>query len=222
MPHISTYFLFAFVLVVLLLFFIAVGLAPQALAMISGAQKRVSPTTQNKSEVVSGAFRSLGIAEDDLPEVKIYKLFRNFDPLFVNEKVGNKILYQSFILDLKGNAYPYTPLPFPNNTLINNASIGVKDFSKIDSLYQVGNVLPGSLICINQTDPTLDYDNNDCWTSNMDNNLTSMPSNTFKIFVNSNANKFDGKVKIRVGWNYTGSLSGGRKIISVLITLCDG
>lgn len=221
MPYPTIYQTLIFVLVVILLFVIAVFIAPEIFKIIAEAQKRVSPITQNESEIITENFTALGITDADLPEIKIYKLFRNFDPSFVNETNGNQIKYNSFILNLSGNVYTYNPLA-PNNYLINNVSQGVRDFSKIDSSYQVGNVSPTNLNCIIQSDPNINYNNNDCWTNTMDNNLANMPLNTFKIFVNSNANKFDDKVKIRVGWKDTGMHPNGREIINVLIALCDG
>jgi len=220
MSRLSTYHLFSILLVIVCLL-IVIFVGPQIIAYAQNQiSTKISPLNPEKEETVEGShYMSLGITSSDSPEIVAYKLFRNFDPLFINESVNNKIIYNPFILDLKGNVYPYNPLA-PSNVLINNISQGVKDFSKIDSSYQVGNN-PVNLNSIVKSDSNINY-NNDCWTNNMDNNLANMPLNTFKIFVNSNTNKFDGKVKIRVGWYDKNSKSGGREIIDVLITVCDG
>jgi hypothetical protein len=228
MPYNVVYLALTFVLAVILITIVAVYIAPEIFKIIAGAQKRVSPITQNESEIVTESFTALGITDADLPEIKIYKLFRNFDPSFVNETNGNQIKYNSFILNLNGNVYPYNPLNFnsPKNVLIYNVTEGIKDFSKIDSTYQVGNVIPVNLNFNIQSDTNINYNNNDCWTNTMDNNLASMPLDTFKIYVNSNANQFGkingGKVKIRIGWYDTQNHPNGREIVKVLITLCDG
>jgi len=212
MPKVATYFLLTFVLVIILLV-VFIYIVPYLFEMIAGAQKRVSPTVENTTEVVNGTFRSLGIAEGDTPDIIVYKLFRNFDTKFVNEKSGNQIKYNSFILDLGTHTYGY------GDTLKNNLTQGVKDFSKIDSFYQIGNVLPSNLNCNTQVDLTLDYNANDCWNQATFNGL-SVPC---LILLHGNAfSRFDGKLKIRVGWVDTSLKADQREIVNVLIALCDG
>jgi hypothetical protein len=217
MPYPTIYQTLTFVLVVILLFVIAVFIAPEIFKIIAGAQKRVSPITQNESEIVTENFTALGITDADLPEIKIYKLFRNFDPSFVNETlIGNQILYNSFILNLTDNNGNNHVYGYSDN-LYNNLTLGVKDFSKINSYYEIPIVLPSNCNPP-QVDLTIGYNTNDCWNQAAFNSL-GVPC---KILLHGDGTShFNDKIKIRVGWKDTGPLNG-REVINVLIALCDG
>jgi hypothetical protein len=221
MPYNVVYLTLTFVLAVILIFIVAVYIAPEIFKIIAGAQKRVSPITQNESEIVTENFTALGIIDTDLPEIKIYKLFRNFDPSFVNETPNvNQILYNSFILNLTDNngnnhVYGYSDM------LYNNLTLGVKDFSKINNYYEIVdaiNLNQATLNCVSQYDGTINY-NTECWNQAAFNSL-NIPC---KILLHGDAsNQFNGKIKIRVGWKDKNMQPHGREVINVLIALCDG
>lgn len=218
------------VILVVLLLLVVLYFAPQILTLAENAQQRLSPTGQEKEEIVEGIhYRALGITQTDSPETILYKLFSNFDPLFLNEKENYKIIYNPFILDLGSRSY------YAGDGILTNMTIeGVKIFNKTDPFYQVGKDNQQPMDC-----PVVDVNNlplnlqlffinlnydNDCWLPILNNNLGI--GNPCVIYVRGNYlnyNKFDGKVKIRVGW-YNSSLSStnGRGIIYVLIAMCDG
>jgi hypothetical protein len=215
MPREATYLLFT-VVCALILLFVIFFIAPIIFDMIARAQKQVSPTSENKTEVVIGTFKTLGIRDSDPPDIKVYKLFKYFDPMFVNETNGNKIKYSSFILDL--GTYEYDGF---SGTLIDNLTAGIRNFSAIDRSYQVGNVVASSISCLPvKQDLTLSYSGNECWNQAQFNAL-SVPC---EIWAHGDAlGKFNGKMKIRVGWIDTGSTyTNGKEIINVFVTLCDG
>lgn len=169
-------------------------------------QSERSPPVEEESETIT--YRGLDISPTDSPDTVIYKLFRNFDPLFLNESRNNKIFYGSFILDLKGNSYNIF-----SSDLISKLREGIKDFSSSDPSYQIGNVQPPN--CGNAIQDTrLTYDNG-CWVPALD-----IQPNPCRIYVNSATNNFDGKVKIKVVW-YLGRVSS-KTIVYIIITLCDG
>lgn len=205
-------------ILVLILLVVVFYFIPYIFALSENAQKRVSPSTEEPTEeVVKSRYRSLGILTTDPPEIKVFKLFENFDPLFLNDQSGSKctapcIMYNSFILDLAGNTYGY------NDVLINNLTDGLKNFNAYDKNYQIGTTL--SLNC----EPTaqnnaINY-NNDCWDASINNK-----PNPCKIYVHGDgSNQFNEKVKIRVVWYKPGPppAADGREIIDVLVTVCDG
>jgi len=201
------------IIVFLILLIVVSYFTPQIFALAGEAQKRVSPPTEEpKEEVLESKFRSLGITTTDPPEIKMFKLFRNFDPLFLNEKNGNKIMYNSFILDLPpGKSYGY------NDELIKNLTEGLRNFSIYDKNYQIGPTL--SPICGPAvTNNNINY-GNDCWHASIDN----APSPCI-VYVNGDgSSQFNDKVKIRVVWYDSGGKSADeREIINVLVTVCDG
>lgn len=172
-------------------------------------QSERSSNTEEESEIIS--YRGLDIDPTDLPDTVIYKLFRNFDPLFLNETRSNKIFYSSFILDLKGNSYDIY-----NSDLITKLREGIRDFSSNDPDYQIGRNWQQPPNCgIVTADTRINYDNG-CWVSALD-----VQPNPCRIYVNSTTSNFDGKVKIKVVW-YLGGTSGSRRIIYTIVTLCDG
>jgi hypothetical protein len=221
--------IFGIFFMALLLIFSLYYFKDQIFALMTGAQGYLSPEPkENVTEVIESRYSSLGISSFDSPESKIYKLFKNFDPLFLNEKStispNEALIFTPFILNLGAKNYDML-----YGNLTNMTIKGVQDFNVSDESYQIGTDWQQPMNCTNPAyEDAINYDN-DCWDSNMENNLASFnPINLFetecKIFVHGNlANKFDGKVKIRVGWLETPltSLNTERKIIYVLVTICD-
>jgi len=213
-----TFYAFLLIILVAIIFVFA----PQILALSEQAKQQILPPNQT-SQVIESNYRSLGIAPTDSPEVMIYRLFLKFDPLFVNEKddVNSIILYNPFILNLKGREYSATS----TNILINMTMQGVRNFSNNDTLFQVGYDGWQPVDCDFQIDGSLDFYNNDCWTSNEQSWLLDpFRLKGCKIFVKDDGlGNFNGRVKIRVGWynrtSYT-SLTG-RKTVDVAIAICD-
>jgi len=206
------------IVVFLILMIVVIYFVPYISKLAENAQQRISPPTEEpKEEVLQSKFGSLGIIETDPPEIKMFKLIKNFDPLFLNDQSGSKctapcIMYNSFVLNLYTNTYGY------NDKLIKNLTKGLKDFSVYDRLYQIGpnlepdcnNVVPNGAITYN----------NDCWDASINNAFIPCI-----IYVNGDAlSHFNGKVKIRVVWYKTGATSpdNGKEIIKVLVTVCDG
>jgi hypothetical protein len=205
--------------VLILVFLLIVGMAflLQNKDLFARAETQFSPLNQSEGSppVEEGAetitYRGLDISPTDSPDTVIYKLFRNFDPLFLNETRNNKIFYGSFILDLKGNTYNIY-----NSDLISKLREGIRNFSSSDPSYQIGSNWQQPPNCGNaRPDTRLTYDNG-CWIPALD-----IQPNPCRIYVNSTTNDFDGKVKIKVVW-YLGSTVGNKRIIYNIITLCDG
>jgi hypothetical protein len=219
--EISRNLLFYVILLLILLSLVFV-FKDKIVSLAEEAQKQTTPKLKEKGEVLEeSGRRPIGIVASDSPDIIAYKLFRNFDPSFFNTSNGNKILFNPFILDLKGVEYDY------NDELINMIKEGIKNFSAFDSDYQIGRDWQQPARC---DDPQENLDinyNNDCWDTSLDTTLDLMRANLnpCKILVHGNfLNKFDDKVKIRVGWyedNFFTSATG-KQIIYVLITVCDG
>ena len=202
--------------VILLVILLLVGFmfSSQIKSLFAKAETLVSPLNQTEKSNTgesseSITYRSLDVDPADSPETIIYKLFRNFDPYFLNETVNNKIFYSSFILDLKGNSYNIF-----NSNLITKLREGIRDFSSSDPSYQIGNAQPPNCGSVSQ-DTRINYING-CWVTALD-----IKPNPCKIYVNSDSSNFDGKVKIKVVW-YLGSTIGNKRIINTIVTLCDG
>jgi len=198
------------ILIVVVLYFI-----PYIFALSEQAQKKISPPTEEpKEEVLESQIKSLGILTTDSPEIKMFKLFKNFNPTFLNEQFGIKVMYNSFVLDLSGKSYGY------NDELINNLIEGLGNFSLHDSSYQIGTdgqQIPNCGPAVSNN--VINY-NNDCWDALID----SAPNPCIVYVHGDGSNSFNGKVKIRVVWYRPGgtSLNTGRDIINVLVTVCDG
>lgn len=216
--------LFKIVLLVVLvaLFFVFID---QASGLMTKAKEEyISSPVQEKEEVVESQFKSLGISPYDSPKTVIYKLFRSFDPSFLNEKSGSSIMYYPFILDLKEIEY----LNIYNNDLIDMIREGIRNFNEVDNTYQIGDDNQQPPICDNpQYDGNINY-NNDCWTTALDTDLTNMDTNPptgnpCKILVHGDAfSRFNHRIKIRIGWYEGGTSSTDRQIVYTLITMCDG
>jgi hypothetical protein len=206
--------LYVFLLVLLLLF--AFAFISPYLFGVAKAQQTVSNTTEEKEETIENPYRSLEITSADQPEVTVYKLFRNFDPFFLNETSGDKIVYNSFTLDLKVKTYD---IAYGN--LTNMTKEGIRNFSEFDNYYQVGDSSQQSTLCDNPAAYRADIDYAiDCWSTAIENNELGS-GDPCKIFVHGNlANNFDEEVKIRVGWHKRGFVAG-KQIIGVVVTICD-
>lgn len=201
--------------VILLVILLLVGymFLSQNKSLFAKAETLVSPlnqteksSTEESSESIT--YRSLDVDPADPPETIIYKLFRNFDPYFLNETVNNKVFYNSFILDLKGSSVVKT-------NLINKVTEGIRDFSSSDPSYQIGNAQPPSCGSVGSSN-LITYENG-CWDSSLD----SQP-NPCKIYVKGGSSgNFNGRVKIKVVW-YLGSIVRSKRIINTIVTLCDG
>ncbi len=186
----------------------------QMLSLSERAEEELSPTLEEPEEVLESRYTSLVLSPEDLPEDIIYKLFRHFDPVFLNETSGPIVLYNVFILDLKGNEYDDT-----TGFLIENLTEGIEDFSAYDNLYQIGRDAqqPPNCGAVQRTN-VINY-NNDCWSGVLA--LVGPCS----IYVNGDANdKFNDRIKIRVMWRFTGLTSPitDREIIRPIVTICDG
>jgi len=204
--------------VLLVVFLLIVGMVflLQNKDLFARAETKFSPLKQseissNGEEAETIAYRGLEIDPTDSPDIVIYKLFRNFDPMFLNETRSDKIFYSSFILDLKGNTYNIY-----GSDLISKLREGIVGFSSSDPDYQIGRNSQQPPNCGSATpDTNINY-NNGCWVSALD-----VQPDPCKIYVNSTTNNFDGKVKIKVVW-YLDGTSGSRRIIYTIVTLCDG
>jgi len=200
------------VLILVFLLIVAMAFLLQNKDLFARALTQFSPLNQSieeESETIT--YRRLDVDLADSPDTAIYKLFRNFDPLFLNETRNNKIFYGSFILDLKGNTYNIF-----SSDLISKLREGIRNFSSSDPYYQIGSNLQQPPNCRNVIQDTrLTYDNG-CWVSALD-----IRPNPCKIYVNSATSNFDGKVKIKVVWYLDGNV-GNKKIIYTIVTLCDG
>lgn len=219
MPH--WYFFFIVSLALIVIVFIVVFVIPQIIGLGSKAQTKVNPPMEEVNETVESHFRSLNIVSSDPPEIKAYKLFRYFDPLFLNEKNGNSIIYNAFTLNLSVNEYT-----LPVDVLTLNISEGVRNFSKFDTLLQIGTdaqqlpLLPISF----SPDATLDFYANDCWSANAANKLTTISTSFWpcQVYYKGTLNKLNGRVKIRVGWyNDSVTSASGRDVVEVVIAICD-
>jgi hypothetical protein len=183
--------------------------------VLAKGETKFSPLNQteissNNEEAEAITYRGLDIDPTDSPDTVIYKLFRNFDPFFLNETKGNKIFYSSFILDLKGNSYDIY-----SSDLINMLREGLRNFSRYDADYQIGENWQQPPNCGAVTANSQINYNNGCWVSALD----ARP-NPCRIYANSTTSNFDGKVKIKVVW-YLVRVSS-KTIIDTIVTLCDG
>ncbi|MFH1229390.1 MAG: hypothetical protein V1678_03120 [Candidatus Aenigmatarchaeota archaeon] len=217
-PTVNTIF---YVLVIVALVLVAFYFMSQVNAGIAKSNEYMSNVSQEKEETVEdSSYRALGITVSDVPEIAIYKFFRNFDSSFYNETNGNKIKYNPFILDITGKTYNIL-----SGSLTRMTADGLKNFSLVDRTFQIGADSQQPVTCDIKIDSGINY-NNDCWSPSMESNLSAMPSatNPCKIYINSSTSNFDGKVKFRVGWYMSTSTSylTNRKIIYTLITMCDG
>jgi hypothetical protein len=217
-PTVNTIF---YVLLIVLLALVAFYFMTTVRAGMEKSNEYMSNVSQEKPEAVNdSSYRALGITVSDVPDVAIYKFFRNFDSSYYNETNGNKIEYNPFILDITGNTYNTL-----SGKLTKMAAEGLKNFSLVDKTFQVGQDSQSSIPCDITTDSGINY-NNDCWSPSMESDLDSMPSWTSpcRIFVNSQTSNFDGKVKFRVGWYNSTSTSylTNRKMIYTVIAICDG
>jgi len=211
--------------IILLIILIGVVLyfLPQILALMGRAEEQISPPTEETQEDLGETQgRSLDIISSDPPEIIMYKLFRNFDPSFFNEKNDPKIMYYPFILDLKGIEFDEG-----SGDLIDMLKEGIKNFSDYDNFYQIGADGPANGTCGGPIPTGTINCNNDCWTSSLDTDLNNMGGAIppCEIKVNGDvSNKFNDKVKIRVGWLLDSATSPltARQIIYTLITICDG
>jgi|GEM_PF-2004253 len=204
------------ILLVVFLLIFGIAILSQFKDLLAKGETKFSPLNQSEvssnteQEIGTITYRGLDIDSTDPPDTAIYKLFRNFDPLFLNETKGNKIFYGSFILDLKGNTYNIY-----SSNLINMLREGIKDFSNYDPDYQIGENWQQPPNCGAITANSQINYNNGCWVSALD----ARP-NPCKIYVNSTTSNFDGKVKIKVVW-YVVRVSS-KTIIDTIVTLCDG
>lgn len=199
------------ILLVVVIYFI-----PYIFALSEQAQKKITPPTEEPKEEVVEKSNSLGILTTDLPEIKVFKLFRNFDPMFLNETGINKIKYNSFILNLSGKSYDY------NDVFINNLTQGLRNFSLHNNFYQIGTdaqQIPSGPNCLVVPQWIITY-NNDCWDAWID----SAPDPCIVYLHGDGTNRFNEKVKIRVVWykNFGTSPSTGREVIKTVVTVCDG
>ena len=181
----------------------------------------VSNTTEEPEEIVETVpHRPLEIKSTDSPDVMIYKLFRNFDPLFLNETDGDKILYNSFTLDLKGNEYG-DGTPGHDSMFIDMIKEGLENFSYVDEFYQIGDSLPTDCGAV-RPNGNIDFYNNDCW----DNSIDQRPD-PCRIFVRgyvdhgAETHKFKNKVKIRVVWYKTDQTFNDKEIVRTIVALCN-
>lgn len=204
-----------------LLLLLGIIFSSQILAHAGTATGLVSNTTEEPEEIVETTpHRPLEIKNTDSPDVMIYKLFRNFDPLFLNETDNNKIIYNYFILDLKGNEYGDGTLGHDSN-LISMLREGLKNFSYVDEFYQIGRNLPTNCSAV-RPNSDIDFYNNDCW----DHSIDQEPS-TCKIYVRGyvdhgvETHKFKNKIKIRVVWYKTGQTFNDKKVIHTIVALCN-
>ena len=206
------YLLWTVVLLVLLIL-VALAFVPQINAMLTESQEKV---LINDSDIVSPYmegeetpnFKYIGIDPSDSPETMIYKLFSNFDPSFIRTTNGDTVYYNAFVMDLKGNSYDVFN---SNNDFIKELKNGIRDFSALDSLYQISS--SGDPNCGSVTYSGLINYNNDCWHSSLD----SKP-NGCEIYANA---ALSGKAKIKVVW-YMGAMDNNKRIVDVLVLLCDG
>ena len=223
--RLTIYRLFTVMLLVILLVVFAFFI-PQFFVLASQAQNQTEPLTPEKETIVEGEFfRSLEISPSDSNEITIYKFFKNFDSFFINEKIGLNITYNPFTLVLKGNNW------YDINTgeLTRMAIEGVRNFSRYDTQFQIGTDAKQTLSTADfrdvAYDGSLDFFNNDCWSTTTNNALNAMASSPSpcKIFVHgTTTNLFKSRVKIRVAWrDDSATSSSGRDVVEVVITLCN-
>ena len=206
------YLLWTVVLLVLLIL-VALAFVPQIQAMLTESQEKVlinetETGSQYREEGTTPNFKYIGIEASDSPETMMYKLFSNFDPSFIRTTNGNTVYYNSFVMDLKGNSYDVFNV---NNGLIKELKNGIRDFSALDSQYQISS--SGDPDCKNVVQSSLINYDNDCWHSSLD----SRPDGC-KIYANT---ALSVKAKIKVVW-YMGAMDNNKRIVDILVLLCDG
>jgi len=213
--------LYFVVLMIIILIVAIVIFIPQILTLVKGAFNIVSPPSSEKEEVVKGIpHQTLGIDDSDSSDIMVYKLFRNFDSEFLHEDKSNKIFYNAFTLELKVKYYG-DGTPGYGSTFINNITQGLKDFNKVNDLFQIGNNLNPNCGAITPNN-SIDFFSNDCWHSSLD-----IEPSPCKIYIKSytrqsiNYHEFRGRVKIRVVWYKSGGKSNNKQVIHPIITICN-
>jgi len=193
----------------------------QILGLVEKASGLVSNITEEPEEVIETIpRRPLEINDKDSPDVMVYKLLKNFDPMFLNETNGNNILYNSFTLYLRGNIYGDGT--GPSSTFINNITQGLKDFNSVDNLFQIGDNSQQPPNCGFTENTNLDF-YNECWDTSIDHEPSINPC---EIYVSGyidhgfDTHTFRNRVKIKVKW-YTDGTVGDKEIIHTIVAICN-
>lgn len=217
-------FVFQVFLIVLLL---AIGISyfSQIIAHAKTATGLTSNTTENPEEIVeTTSHRPLEIKDTDSPDVIVYKLFKNFDPLFLNEIDDDRILYNVFTLELKGNVYGDGTAGH-ESIFIDKIREGLKGFNYVDEFYNIGvDLIPdcGSV----KKNYNIDF-SNDCWdfSSFFDRNpmTYNIDPGPCRIYVNGDniLHMFKWKVKIRVAWYKTTQKFNDKDVINTIVAICS-